>query len=326
MLLSADGVDDVPGESLWLGSGRRCARGLKEGTTTMRTEPLSSFRAVALPILAVLVALGAPAALWADGLTPFEQNVEMMMEAQGANGTLIARAWGIDVASPLSFTSSTNEADQSFTCSSLPGSTYLGESISVEVSGAYNEPLEIWELSSLIQRGDESCEGTGTAQFATRAETAEAEWAWPVVPGHPMLLDYHLETTYGIPGPTISIGLITSTVNHLETGRYRCRDRLQADGTWKWQQKKRRGGRGDDFGVVSEGFVDPGTGDGFSTMVIGPSPADGDLNGDGDVDQSDLGILLSDWGCANWDCPGDCDWDGDTDQSDLGVLLADWGS
>jgi len=50
----------------------------------------------------------------------------------------------------------------------------------------------------------------------------------------------------------------------------------------------------------------------------------GDLDGDGDTDQSDLGILLTDWGCTS-DCVGDLDGDDDTDQGDLGVLLADWG-
>jgi len=54
-------------------------------------------------------------------------------------------------------------------------------------------------------------------------------------------------------------------------------------------------------------------------------PAAGDLNGDGCVDQADLGILLTDWNCTGGDCPGDCDDDGDTDQADLGVLLAHWG-
>jgi len=52
----------------------------------------------------------------------------------------------------------------------------------------------------------------------------------------------------------------------------------------------------------------------------------GDLNGDGCVDQADLGILLTDWDCQPPDpCPGDCDGDGDTDHSDLGILLAHWG-
>lgn len=51
----------------------------------------------------------------------------------------------------------------------------------------------------------------------------------------------------------------------------------------------------------------------------------GDLNSDGDVDLSDLGILLSDFGCATGACPGDADCDGDTDLSDLAIVLANFG-
>ena len=48
----------------------------------------------------------------------------------------------------------------------------------------------------------------------------------------------------------------------------------------------------------------------------------GDLDGDADTDQADLGILLASYGL---DDGGDLDDDGDTDQQDLGILLADWG-
>jgi hypothetical protein len=51
------------------------------------------------------------------------------------------------------------------------------------------------------------------------------------------------------------------------------------------------------------------------------SPCSGDLDGDGDTDQSDLAILL---GAYDSTCRGDLDADGDTDQSDLGILTADY--
>jgi len=60
--------------------------------------------------------------------------------------------------------------------------------------------------------------------------------------------------------------------------------------------------------------------------VHGPSTPYGDLNYDKCVDQSDLGILLADWGCDSGSCAGDVDHDGDTDQADLGLLLAHWGA
>jgi hypothetical protein len=63
---------------------------------------------------------------------------------------------------------------------------------------------------------------------------------------------------------------------------------------------------------------------GLDALHVLPFPP-GDLNYDGCVNQSDLGILLADWGCSGGFCPGDCDFDGDTDQADLGILLANWG-
>jgi len=49
----------------------------------------------------------------------------------------------------------------------------------------------------------------------------------------------------------------------------------------------------------------------------------GDIDRDGDVDQSDLGVMLSGFGVND---AGDTDCDGDTDQSDLGVLLSNFGA
>ena len=53
----------------------------------------------------------------------------------------------------------------------------------------------------------------------------------------------------------------------------------------------------------------------------------GDLDGDGDTDQGDLGLLLADWGCDDPvnGCAGDLNDDDKTNQEDLGILLADYG-
>ncbi len=59
-----------------------------------------------------------------------------------------------------------------------------------------------------------------------------------------------------------------------------------------------------------------------ATYVGCPTEILGDLNGDGCVDQSDLGILLAAYGN---DDGGDIDGDGDTDQADLGTLLGNYG-
>ncbi len=55
----------------------------------------------------------------------------------------------------------------------------------------------------------------------------------------------------------------------------------------------------------------------------------GDVDRDGDVDQSDLGLLLAAWNLPTddplYDDRADFDCDGDVDQSDLGTLLAAYG-
>lgn len=51
----------------------------------------------------------------------------------------------------------------------------------------------------------------------------------------------------------------------------------------------------------------------------------GDLNGDGNVNGADLGILLGFWGPCGAVCLGDIDGDGVVDGEDLGVLLGSWG-
>lgn len=65
---------------------------------------------------------------------------------------------------------------------------------------------------------------------------------------------------------------------------------------------------------------------GFRTYVEAGESLPGDLDGDGDVDLADLGIILADYGCTSPPpCAGDADGDGDTDLGDLGVVLANYG-
>jgi hypothetical protein len=55
-------------------------------------------------------------------------------------------------------------------------------------------------------------------------------------------------------------------------------------------------------------------------LAFCPCPAD--LNGDGEIDGADLGLLLADW---DEDGPADLNYDGRVDGADLGLLLTQWG-
>lgn len=66
----------------------------------------------------------------------------------------------------------------------------------------------------------------------------------------------------------------------------------------------------------------------MASMQIDLLPAlEGDLNGDGSVNVSDMLILLGDWGqCVDVnDCPADLNEDGAVNVSDLLILLGNWG-
>jgi endonuclease/exonuclease/phosphatase family metal-dependent hydrolase len=88
---------------------------------------------------------------------------------------------------------------------------------------------------------------------------------------------------------------------------------------------------GDDDGQQASGDVDATTNasDHAPVAVDFPVPGgiSGDLDRDGDVDLSDLAILLSNYGMLSGANPeeGDLDGDGDVDLSDLAELLANYG-
>ena len=73
--------------------------------------------------------------------------------------------------------------------------------------------------------------------------------------------------------------------------------------------------------VVAMTVVDPGLIGVVSWNVHVDVRQVGDLDGDGDVDGHDLGLLLAAWGSAG---PGDLSGDGVVDGMDLGLLFTVW--
>jgi hypothetical protein len=84
---------------------------------------------------------------------------------------------------------------------------------------------------------------------------------------------------------------------------------------------------GDEFGDIAVGA--PGANRAYVIFGIsfgGPVVTClGDVDSDGDVDITDLGLVLANFGQAGESLPGDLDGDGDVDITDLGVLLAEFG-
>jgi hypothetical protein len=83
----------------------------------------------------------------------------------------------------------------------------------------------------------------------------------------------------------------------------------------------------DDPATEDTGYGDPPIVDMGAYEFQGGAPIPGDLDGDGDVDLSDLAQLLSNYGMSEGATyeDGDLDGDGDVDLSDLAGLLANYG-
>jgi hypothetical protein len=110
------------------------------------------FCSASTPILLSLAALtilaaGARQAL-AGGLLPGEANTEVMMNAEGSEAMFIGRYFGGNASSPLSFTSTQDVANQTFSFALSPGSTYLGQAASLTASGYYDAMKGEWVVTT----------------------------------------------------------------------------------------------------------------------------------------------------------------------------------
>jgi hypothetical protein len=61
-----------------------------------------------------------------------------------------------------------------------------------------------------------------------------------------------------------------------------------------------------------------------ATLTVTSATCNGDFNGDGVIDLTDLSTLLAQFGCTSG-CSADMDSDGDVDLTDLATLLALYG-
>ncbi len=93
-----------------------------------------------------------------------------------------------------------------------------------------------------------------------------------------------------------------------------------SDGVWEYDETA---------GVLVENENPGASGYFIEYAVLGDPTPPGDVDGDGDIDQADLGALLAAYGATDgdpaYDEDADFDADGDVDQSDLGVLLGNYG-
>lgn len=131
--------------------------------------------ALTLAIAALAAVLGAPSAR-ADFFTPTVEVTEVMMEALGQEGANIATQFGFDEIETLHLSTHVDPDGRSFRYETLPGTTYLGEPLSIVTTGAYDSGDGLYRWVSLVTRGAESYTADGSLEFGAPAgDTVEAD-------------------------------------------------------------------------------------------------------------------------------------------------------
>ncbi len=212
-------------------------------------------------------------------LTPFEENMEVMMDSIGSTASLIARVAGVDENSPLSFVTTTDTPGNSFTYSLLPGSTYMGQSLTLEGTGTYNPPTERWDLTLTGLYGSEPISGSGYVETESGGGRIGwiikiVEWAWDFL----QRLDSHSKKEWiapgsGFPRQAFSVIWTIFTLDDEEIGRKKKDDddgeARPGNGTsiwdWNWQQTSLDIGP---FALLAEGTIDEDTGAGTATVQV----------------------------------------------------------
>jgi hypothetical protein len=142
--------------------GMLLSRGLGSGFISFRERAMKNrrHRAVFLIASAACALLGSAAS--GGVLAPADEVPEMMMQAQGSYAIFLATQYGTPP-KILSYVSSTDIAGRSFSFALAAGSTYNGQSATLNASGAFNSITGNWDFSAggTVGAGNWSSSGVG---------------------------------------------------------------------------------------------------------------------------------------------------------------------
>jgi hypothetical protein len=142
-----------------------------------------------------------------------------MMDAQAANVTTLARAFGVAAGgTSLDFNSQFADDYRSFSFSAVNGSLYRGQTLSLLVSGALDAGTGLWTFASAGQMGAQSVNGSGTASSASYLgplpHAGQSDWDFDLLG---VIFDYHSTTTVKLP-PLSTLLFSETTYRETEGG------------------------------------------------------------------------------------------------------------
>jgi hypothetical protein len=215
----------------------------------------------------------------ADLLTPADEVVETLIQAQGLDLTWLVRAYGNDSTAVLHFSSTTDVAARTFSFTLLPGATYLGMPLMMSSIGSGNS-ASAWHWTTMATLGAQSYMTTGSGQYIDPPNT-EALFDL-ILPD--LDKDQHSDVTYDqTAARTVSVETTSFTMFDFGSGKdivYQTTQRFDTyvlqgpdAGKWVWSDNTNNQVDGHALKMDSSGFSPLDGGAGSFTATFAPEPS-----------------------------------------------------
>jgi hypothetical protein len=219
--------------------------------------------------LAVLFVVAGANLARADALSTV---TEALMDAEGQQGTLIARVFGADPTNTLQFSSNIDTSSYDFSFQSLPNQYYQGQQFAMSVTGTYDATMGSWSLSSSTTVDGTTFAGIGALDIDAAGnefdpDHTQSDWNWQI---GPLKLDQHTKVDFAsLDGIDVSSTEIKFTINDVVIAEGLGIDAMGSE-KWEWELPFFPGFK---FTVDSTGpLASAGGGPGSFQMQIVPEP------------------------------------------------------
>lgn len=198
---------------------------------------------------------------------------EILLEEQGTKAYVLGYYFGADPHSPLSFTSFVDPSGNSFSYATVPGSTYLGQSLSLAGSGTLDQNGN-YDVSATLDFGGKILQIIGKEKESADGHTVQSDDNTSF--GGKKTGDTHYLGTIKQPNNTSDIteGWMTDeNSDHISKSDFGGTDKLNKDGDWEFTIVPKFANQASPPpSIFSTGFTPVNGGAGDFTVTISPVP------------------------------------------------------
>jgi len=222
----------------------------------------------------VVLLLVATAPGWAAPISAVQLLTELMIENQGNNAGFLGLMFGPDSSSPLVFESNVDPSTNTFSYNLTPGATYLGQSLALTGSGAFDSLNNSVSFSSSGTLSSEPwmISGGGDISLITSVYVLGVHLDLWFGLAMQKTFDLHAEISFFEDGTSRMEGYYTDmNGNKIPESDFTSRNRYKIADAGEWEYESDISGLG--FAVRTEGYSPLEGGVGTFTTSVVPEPS-----------------------------------------------------